>query len=297
MLNNLLRFQGSAFFGMIGMISGAVINIALDPLFILGFHMGVKGAALATMISQAISCTVLFIVGCTGKNNVRILFKNFSPSLHNYKEMVRGGAPSLLRQTLNSLSTIFLNHAAGGYGDEVIAAISIVNRVVMMANSALLGFGQGFQPVCGFNYGAKLFGRVKKAFWFCVKLAVMVLTASGIICFIFAPEIIALFRRDDPQVISIGALALRFQCFTFPLAGWIILNNMMLQTMGKAIPASILAFARQGLFLIPMLVVIVPIFGVLGIQLATPIADFCTFLLALPLGINALKKDLGVGRR
>jgi putative MATE family efflux protein len=293
MLNNLLRFQGSAFFGMIGMISGAILNIALDPLFIFVLHLGVTGASLATMISQTVSCVLLFVVGCTGARNVRILPRNFSPTLHNYKEMIRGGLPSLLRQGLLSLSTILLNHSAGFYGDAVIAAISIVNRVFLMASSALLGLGQGFQPVCGFNYGAKQYNRVKKAFWFCLRLATLILTGLGVLCFIFAPSIIALFRRDDPEVIAIGAFALRVQCFTFPLAGWIVLNNMMLQTMGKAIPASILAFARQGLFLIPLLFTIVPVLGILGIQLCIPIADFCTFLLAIPFGISALRHDLG----
>jgi putative MATE family efflux protein len=295
MLNNLLRFQGSAFTGMIGMISGAALNIILDPLFIFVFHLGVMGASLATMISQIVSCMLLFIIGCTGKNNVRLLPLNFSPGIKTYREIVRGGIPSLLRQGLMGLATILLNRASGPYGDAVIAAMSIVNRIFLVASAALIGFGQGFQPVCGFNYGAKLYKRVTRAFWFCLRLSTVLLIILGIVCFIFAPDIIALFRRDDPQVIQTGARALRFQCFTFPLAGWIILNNMMLQTMGKAVPAGILAFSRQGLFLIPLLFTIVPFMGVLGIQLCTPISDLCTFVLALPLGISVLRKDLGDG--
>jgi putative MATE family efflux protein len=293
MLNNLLRYQGNSFFGMIGMVSGAVLNLALDPLFIFTLDMGVKGASLATMISQSLSCIVLFTFGCTRKGSVRILPSNFSPSVFHYKEMFRGGTPSLLRQGLQSLATVFLNHAAGGYSDAVIAAISIVNRVFLLAGSAIIGFGQGFQPICGFNYGAKRYDRVKKAFWFCLRLSTLLLTVLGILCFIFAPDIIALFRKEDSQVIDIGSLALRMQCLSFPLAAWILLVSFMLQTIGKAIPASILAFSRQGLFLIPLLFTLVPALGVLGIQLCIPIADFCTFLLALPLGISALRKDLG----
>jgi putative MATE family efflux protein len=292
MLNNLLRYQGNSFFGMIGMVSGAVLNLALDPLFIFGLDMGVKGASLATMISQTLSCVVLFTFGCTHKGNVHILPSNFSPAVFHYKEMFRGGTPSLLRQALQSLATVFLNHAAGGYGDAVIAAISIVNRVSLLAGSAIIGFGQGFQPICGFNYGAKRYDRVKKAFWFCLRLSTVLLAALGILMFFFAPNIIALFRKEDSQVIGIGSLALRLQCLSFPLAGWILLVSFMLQTMGKAIPASILAFSRQGLFLIPLLFTLVPALGVLGIQLCIPIADFCTFLLALPLGISTLRKDL-----
>jgi putative MATE family efflux protein len=292
MLNNLLRFQGSAFLGMIGMTSGAVLNVGLDPLFIFVFHLGVKGASLATMLSQALSCILLFALGCTGRQNIRILPRNFAPSIRTYREMLRGGSPSLFRQGMLSFSTILLYHAAGAYGDAVIAAISIVNRLFMLLSSAMLGLGQGFQPVCGFNYGAKLYGRVKKAFWFCLGLSSALLTVLGVICFFTAPGIIALFRRDDPDVIRIGALSLRFQCFTFPLAGWIVLNNMMLQTMGKAVPASILAFARQGLFLIPLLYTVAPLFGVLGIQLCIPISDALTFLLTLWFGISVLRKDL-----
>jgi putative MATE family efflux protein len=292
MLNNLLRYQGSASFGMIGMVSGAVINIGLDPLFIFVFHLGVKGAALATMISQTASCVLLFFVGCTRGGNVRISPRNFSPSPQKYKEMFRGGSPSLLRQAVASLAVVLLNHAAGAYGDAVIAAISIVNRIFLLSGSVVIGFGQGFQPVCGFNYGAKRYDRVKKAFWFCLRISTVLLIIIAVACFILAPDIIAFFRKDDPQVISVGTLALRAQCFSFPLLGWILLVSFMLQTMGKGVSASVLAFSRQGLFLIPLLFLLVPPFGVLGIQLCTPIADFFTFLLSLPLGIHTLRKDL-----
>jgi putative MATE family efflux protein len=293
MLNNLLRYQGSAFFGMIGMVSGAVINIGLDPLFIFVFHLGVKGAALATMISQTASCVLLFVVSCAGGGNVRIFPRNFSPSPTKYKEILRGGSPSLLRQAVASLAAVLLNHAAGAYGDAIIAAVSIVNRVVLVLGAAVLGFGQGFQPVCGFNYGAKRYDRVKKAFWFCLRLSTVLLVIMAAACFIFAPDIIAIFRKDDPQVISVGTLALRAQCFSLPLFGWIFLVNFMLQTMGKGVSASVLAFSRQGLFLIPLLFLVVPAIGVLGIQICTPIADFFTFILSLPIGIRTLHKDLG----
>jgi putative MATE family efflux protein len=292
MLNNLLRYQGRAFFGMIGMVSGAALNICLDPLLIFVFHFGVKGAAFATMISQTVSCILLFVVGCGGRGNIRILPGNFSASLNKYREIIRGGTPSLLRQSVAGLAAVLLNNRAGAYGDAVIAAISIVNRVFLFTGSAIIGFGQGFQPVCGFNYGAKRYDRVKKAFWFCIRFSTALLVVLAAACFILAPEIISIFRKDDPQVIGVGVLALRAQCFSFPFFGWILMVSFMLQTMGKGIPASILAFSRQGLFLIPLIFVLVPLFGVFGIQICTPIADFCTFLLSLPLGIQTLRKDL-----
>jgi Na+-driven multidrug efflux pump len=292
MLNNLLRYQGSAFFSMIGMVIGAVINIGLDPLFIFVFHLGVKGASLATMVSQVSSCLLLFIIGCTRKGNVRILPGNFSPSLNTYRELIRSGSPSLLRQSIAGFAVVLLNNKAGAYGDAVIAAISIINRVFLTAGSAVIGFGHGFQPVCGFNYGARQYGRVKKAFWFCLCLSTVLLVILAVLCFLFAPAIISLFRKEDPAVISVGTFTLRVQCFSFPFLGWIFLVGFMLQTMGKGISASILALSRQGLFLIPLIFVLVPIFGVLGIQICTPVADFCTFLLSLPLGIRSLHKDL-----
>jgi putative MATE family efflux protein len=293
-LNNLLRFQGSAFTGMIGMTSGAVLNIALDPLFIFVFHLGVKGASLATMISQVVSCVLLFFLsgGSGGKQSLRIRPRNFSPRRDMYREMFRGGVPSLLRQGLLSISTVFLNHAAGGYGDAAIAAIAIVNRVFLLAYAALIGWGQGFQPVCGFNYGAGLHSRVRKAFRFCVWTSTIALTVLAAGAFAFAPRIIAFFRKDDPEVIRIGTFALRAWAFALPLGGWIVMNNMMLQTMGKALSASILAFARQGLFLIPLLFLLTPLLGIRGIQLCLPIADVCTFILSLPMGISALRKYL-----
>jgi Na+-driven multidrug efflux pump len=220
---------------------------------------------------------------------VRIKLRNFSPGRRLYMEIARGGMPSLLRQSLQSLAVIVLNHAAGAYGDGVIAAFSIVNRIFLIGNSALIGLGQGFQPVCGFNYGAKQYERVKRAFWFSVKLGTAILVLMAVFCFAFAPAVIAVFRKDDAMVIDVGAVALRFQCFGFPLTGWVIFTTMMLQTTGKAVPASILSVARQGLFLIPLLCILSPLLGVFGLQLCSPLADLCAFILAIPMGVRALR--------
>jgi putative MATE family efflux protein len=288
-LNNQLRFQGSSFYGMIGMIFGAMLNIALDPLFIFVFHLGVMGASLATAISQFVSCAVL-LVGCAHKGNISIHPRNFSPGFANYKEIFRGGVPSLLRQSLGSVATILTNHFARAYGDAAIAAIAIVNRVVLTANAVLLGFGQGFQPVCGFNYGARRYDRVKKAFWFCAKIAVAALFVVGVLLAVFAPQVIALFRKEDPEVIHIGAVSLRLHCFAMPFMGLLILSNMMIQTMGKAREASLLALARQGLFLLPFLFILTPVLGLLGIQISQPAAEIAAFFVAIPLVRREFKK-------
>ena len=286
-LNNQLRFQGSAFFGIIGMGVGAVLNIALDPLFIFVLDMGVSGAALATILSQIVSFCLL-LRGCTRGGNIAISLKNFSPSWARYKEIARGGTPSLFRQGLGSVATICLNFAAGIYGDAAIAGMSIVTRVLQFANSAIIGLGQGFQPVCGFNYGAKLYGRVRKAFWFTVSLAFCVLLIGSIVGIAFAPQIIAIFRKEDLEVIKIGALSLRLQCIFLPLSAFVVGSNMMLQTIGKPVKASISAAARTGLFFVPAILILPQFFGLLGVQMSQAVADLCSFVLCVPLAGTTL---------
>lgn len=288
-MNNQLRFQGNAFYGMIGLVSGAVLNIGLDPLLIFVFDMGVSGAGLATMLSQIISFVILFVI-CQIKSIVPILPRNFKPSPKIFLEIFRGGFPSLCRQGMASIATICLNHKAGIYGDAAIAAMSIVTRVTMFAASAVVGFGQGFQPVCGFNYGAGKYKRVREAYWFSVKVCMVFLAVVAVIGLIFAPEIITIFREDDLKVIEIGTLALRFQCLVMPMMGFMMPSNMMVQTIGKAAKASVLAMGRQFLFYLPTLFLLEPVLGLLGIQLTQSIADILTLILTIPIVRSVLKE-------
>ena len=292
-LNNQLRFQGSASYAMIGIVTGAVVNIVLDPIFIFCFNMGVSGAALATVISQVISFVMLYI-GTLRGGNIRIQFHNFKPSLGNVYEIARGGFPSLCRQGLASISGIFLNHMAGTYGgihgDAAIAAMSIVTRVTMFANSALIGFGQGFQPVCGMNYGAKKYDRVREGYWFCVKYAFVFLVIVATAGFVFSKQIITVFRKDDFEVIRIGTIALKLHCVAFPLSAWIVMCNMMLQSMGRAAKASVVAAARQGLFFVPLIFILPHFLGLFGVQICQMFSDIGAFALSLPIGLSELKR-------
>jgi putative MATE family efflux protein len=288
-LNQQLRFQGSAAIAMFGMLTGAILNIFLDPVFIFVLGLGVKGAAAATLISQITSFCILFFYCSTRKGNISIKFRHFSPSLQRYAEMFKGGVPALIRQSLMSVVTIIINHFARPYGDAAIAAISISGRLSMFATSIVLGFGQGFQPVCGFNYGAKLYSRVRKAFWFCIKSCCGGLIIISIAMAIFAPNIIALFRKDDLEVIAIGVVGLRFNCISLTFTGGIIIVNMMTQTMGKALEASIVAFSRQGIFLIPSIFILAPLLGLTGIQLARPVSELASLIVVIPVMINTLK--------
>lgn len=293
-LNNQLRFQGSAFYGMVGITSGGILNMLLDPLFIFTFDLGVSGAAIATMISQMFSFFLLLLM-VHKSDAIKIHLKKFSFSFLWIKEIFRGGIPSLCRQGIGSVSTMCLNAGAGyvgvlmGTGDAPITAMTVVTKVVFFASSALIGFGQGFQPVCGYNYGAGLYGRVKKAFWFCVKISSGVLLVFSAAGFLFAPQLIALFQ-NEPEVITFGAVCLRYQCVTFTLSGWIVMCNMMQQTMGKAVRASILALSRQGLAFIPPVLLLPRLMGPLGLQIAQPIADILSFAISIPLQVSILKE-------
>ena len=295
-LNNLLRFQGNAVYGMIGMVSGGVMNLALDPLFIYGFHMGVEGAGMATMLSQMISFFILLIM-TSRKSSVPIQWKNIRPSLRLYGEIVRGGLPSLCRQGLASLSVICLNHIAGGYGDAAIAAMSIVSRVSLIAFSAVIGIGQGFQPVCGFNYGAAKHKRVKEAYRFTTFVTTIFLTFAAVFGFIYAKSIVHGFRKDDLDVIQIGTQALRYQCLTLPFMGYITMSNMMAQTMGLAVRATLMSMCRQFLFFMPALFILTHHFGLTGLEATQPVADAFTVLFSTPIIISILKVNLSEKNR
>ena len=286
-LNNQLRFQGSAFYGMIGIASGAVLNIGLDPLLIFAFDMGVAGAAWATIISQFVSFCLL-LAGCFRGGNLHIHISRVQLKWSYYAMIVKGGLPSLARQGLASVATICLNQAARTYGDAAIAAMGVVQRIAMFGASAMIGFGQGFQPFCGFNYGARLYDRVKKAFWFCFKSSTAFLLAVSALGFTFAPQLVALFR-DDPEVIAIGAAALRFQCLTFAAHGWVVMSNMMLQSMGRTVPATFLAMARQGIFFIPLVWMLSSTLGLLGIQMTQMVSDLLTLACAIPIQLHSLR--------
>ncbi len=288
-INNQLRFQGSAMYAMVGLLSGAVMNVALDPILIFGFGLGVTGAAIATVIGQISSFTVL-LIGSSRGENIRLSASNVHLNLHYIHEIINGGAPSLLRQGLAAVSTLLLNHAAGSLGDDpAIAGMSIVTRTMMLVTSALIGFGQGYQPLCSFNYGAGLKTRVREGFFFCVKYGVLFLTIAAVLCFVFAEPIVTWFR-DDPEVVAVGKPALRYQCIVLPLMGISVMTNMMLQSIGKGFKASITASARNGIFFIPLILILPKFFGLFGVEITQACADVCAIMLTTPMAVSELRK-------
>ncbi len=289
-LNNQIRLQGNAVYSMVGIVSGAVINVILDPILIFGFDMGITGAAWATAIGQFSSFVLLLFMTHRG-GTLSVNIKDFNPSWAFFKEIIHGGTPSLARQGLASLATILLNVSAGAYGDAAIAGMTIVSRVGFLIQSIIIGFGQGFQPVCGFNYGAKLYGRVLQGFWFCVRLGVVYLTICAILGYIFAEDVVALFR-NDAEVVAVGASALRWQFIAFPISAFTTITNMMLQTIRKSVRATVLSSARQGLFYIPLIFILPHFFGLHGVEMCQAISDILTFFLAIPLVYNVIFKEL-----
>ncbi|MBQ6587294.1 MAG: MATE family efflux transporter [Butyrivibrio sp.] len=288
-INNQLRFQGAAYYAMIGLMCGAVMNMILDPLLIMGFHMGVRGAAIATVMGQMTSFIVL-LIGTSKGENIKMSVSNVHLNWHYIYEIINGGAPSLFRQGLAAISTLVLNYTAGSIGsDAAIAGMSVAGKVLMMMASALIGFGQGYQPVCSFNYGAGLTNRVKEGFKFCVKYSTIVLIGIGTVAFIFAPNIIAAFSKD-PAAVQVGVAALRFQCCTLPLSGAIVISNMMLQSIGKGVKASITASARNGICFIPMILILPVFLGITGVEMAQACADVLAMFVAVPMAYSELKK-------
>lgn len=280
-MNNLLRFQGKALFAMVGITVGGLLNMALDPVFIFGLGMGTAGAALATGLSQVVSFGILLGMCNLRKDCISIDIRKFRPTAALYAEIIHGGLPSLGRQGIASVATIVMNTMAQPYGDAAIAAMSIVNRFMMFVGSAMIGFGQGYQPVCSYCFGAKMYDRVKEACRFCVKVSTAVLLVFCVSGLFFSGSIIQMFRKDDLEVIQIGTLALRLQLLTLPLQGLIVMGgNMTPQSIGYGIRATIVSTARQGWLLIPVLLGATPVLGVLGIQIAQPVADVGTFILA-----------------
>lgn len=289
-MNNALRSQGNALFSMFGITAGGILNMILDPIFIFTFDMGISGAAIATMVSQMVSFCILFYQCNFRDDCIKLQLSKFRPGFKIYGAILHAGLPSFCRQGLASVAVIVLNFACQPYGDQAIAAMSIVSRIMMFIGSSLIGFGQGFQPVCGFNFGAKRYDRVLEAYWFCVKVAIVMLTVFGIVAFMISGSIIAVFRKDDLEVVRIGTLALRLQLLTMPFQAWIVMVNMLTQSIGYGFRASIVAMSRQGVFLIPALLGLPVKFGVLGIQMAQPVADMLTFVVATVIVINILRE-------
>ncbi len=288
--NNHLRAQGNAALSMFGITTGGVLNVILDPVLIFHFEMGISGAAIATILSQFISFLILLVLVIRSGNVLKPHPGFFTMKGWVYKEILSAGMPTLGRQGLASVASVLLNVAASAFGDAAVAAMSIVTRIMMFINSALIGFGQGFQPVCGFNFGARKYDRVLEAYYFCRRVAFVFLLSMAVIMFAVSTPIMRLFREEDAEVVRIGALALKMQCVMLPVQAFSIIGNMLTQFIGYSFRATLTAIGKQGLFFIPAILILPGIFGVLGLQLAQPVADFLTFVLTQVIVVMVAKE-------
>ena len=288
-MNNILRYEGKAFFAMIGLVTGGILNIVLDPLFIFAFNMGAAGAGAATAVSQCVSFVILLSMYLRGKTVSKLNIKYITRQPKEFFGILATGFPSFGRQGLGSIATMMLNVAASGWGDPAVAAMSIVGRIFMFLLSIILGVGQGFQPVAGFNYGAKKFGRVRSACLFtmiasCVGVCVLVA-----VCWIIAPWLIRAFR-DDPAVAEIALPAFRYQALAMLLQPVIVVTNMLFQSIGKSGRATFLSCCRQGVFFLPLITVLPRMIGLVGVEISQPIADALTFVVSVPFLISFLRQ-------
>ena len=288
-MNNILRYEGKASFAMIGLTTGGILNMLLDPILIFTCHLGIAGAGIATAFCQYLSAFILITPFLTNKTVTKIHPRYFTHEFADIVNIVVTGFPSLIRQGLNSLSTSILNNVAALYGDEAIAAMSIVSRCGNLLFSCALGLGQGFQPVCAFNYGAKRFDRVKKGFQITVGLGIFVLVVMCLPCYINASQVIELFRKDM-KVVSIGHDALRYLCLCLPVLPLSSIGSMLFQSIGKSGRALFIASLQSGCIFIPLLLILPRFMGLSGIEWALPLSYVISGIIASLLSYQFLKQ-------
>ena len=289
-MNNILRAEGKAKFAMIGLTTGGILNMLLDPLFINSMNLGIKGAALATIISQGVSFILLLSVFLIRKSIITLSIKKVTKKFSIYFDILKVGFPSFCRQGLASIATVLLNKQAGAYGDDAaLSAMSIVSKVFMIIFSVCLGIGQGYQPVCGYNYFAKKYKRVKESMVFTLVVGTVLMTVFSIAFFIFAEQTIKFFI-DDTEVIEIGKAVLRFQCISMPFMSLNVVCNMTFQSLRQKWKATILSCFRQGIFFIPLVLLLPMWFELLGVELVQGLSDVLTCIFTIPFFIMFLKE-------
>ncbi|MBQ9968804.1 MAG: MATE family efflux transporter [Oscillospiraceae bacterium] len=289
-LNQCLRSEGSAMLSMIGMGFGGILNCVLDPIFIFGLEMGVAGASLATAISKVVSFAILVFPYITKRSLLRLSIKNFRPSRDIMKEIVTVGASSMFRSGLAVAAGILLNDMAGNISDSVLAGIGVSTKIMMFPFSIILGFGTGFQPVAGFNWGAERYDRVRESYRFSSVVALAGAVVMAAVLAIFADPIIVAFAGADPEMRQIGGLCIILQCISLPVHAWVAVVNMYCNGLGNAAGAFLLATARQGTCFIPILFPMASMFGAYGIASVQAVADVLTLLLAIPIAVYMAKK-------
>lgn len=290
-MNNIIRFEGRATYGMIGLTAGGLLNIFGDWYLMTVWDMGIAGAGISTAVSQAISFSILLFMFLSGKTQSRLSLRSCFACTEQ-KELFaisRTGFSSLMRQGMSSISSMLLNGQAAMYGDAAVAAMSIANRICFFAFAVGLGIGQGFQPVSAYNYGAKKYSRVKKGYFFTFALEEILLSVMIVMGLLFSKELVEIFR-DDPDVVAIAVVTLRARLITLFLLPVSSCTNMLFQSVGKNKEATLLASLRNGLAFIPALLIMSHFWGLRGIELAQAVADIITCLISIPFAVSFIRK-------
>ena len=287
-MNQCLRSEGSATLSMVGMGFGGILNCLLDPIFIFGFDMGVAGASLATAISKVVSFCILIFPYITRRSLLHLSIRNFKPARDIVTEVVTVGSSSMFRSGLAVVAGILLNKLAGDISDSVLAGIGVCTKIMMFPFSIILGFGNGFQPVVGFNWGAKRYDRVKEAYRFSSRVAFWGGLLMAVFCILFADWLIVLFAGTDEEMRRIGSFAIITQAIALPIHAWVAIVNMYCVGLGNARGALVLSTARQGSCFLPILYPLAWIFGAYGVGAVQALADVLTMVLAIPIlgGVN-----------
>jgi putative MATE family efflux protein len=289
-MNGLVRAEGNAIVPMSGMIMGAVLNIILDAIFIIPLDMGIKGAALATVIAQVISSGYFIGYYVTGKSFLKIRLKNLLLDLGILRDILAIGIASLARTLATSLTAIFVNRLLVAYGGDLgVSAFGVVNRIMMFAMMPAMVFGQGMQPILGFNYGARRFDRGLRI----IKIAIATSTVTSTIVFLvlyFSPEPLISIFTTDSELIALGSHAAKRIFFAMYLVGFIMVGSLIFQSIGKAVQSFVTSIARPFLFLLPLVFIMPQFMELDGVFVAYPIADALTFVLTIILFIPILRQ-------
>ncbi len=290
-MNQCLRSEGSATLSMVGMGFGGVLNCFLDPIFIFVFDMGVAGASLATAISKLVSFCILIFPYLTRRSLLRLSIREFRPSRDILSSIVSVGSSSMFRSGLSVVSAIVLNSIAGGISDSVLAGIGVCTKVMMFPFSIILGFGNGFQPVAGFNWGAKRFDRVEESYRFSAKVALIGSAVLALIVGFLSDAIIVAFAGTDPEMRRVGNICMISQCVALPIHAWVAVVNMLCAGLGNARGAVALSTARQGSCFLPIVFPMAWLFGSYGVATVQATADVLSLLLAVPI-LSRMKKQI-----
>ncbi|QVK19786.1 MATE family efflux transporter [Mycoplasmatota bacterium] len=288
--NNLLRAEGSAKLSMIGMISGAILNIILDPILIFGLGMGIKGAAIATSFSQFVTFIILASQYIRGKSLLKIRVKDIKLSKEIFVESFKMGSPTFARQMLMTVAMVLLNNQAVIYGgNDALAAFGISLKATAMIGYGIFGLGQGYQPVAGYNYGAKSYKRVYDSSMYTIKIGTIYSLIMSLLVLFFGKYLLLMYKPSE-SVLEVGIIFLKYYAPVFILMNLNLIVSVYYQAIGEGTKAFVLSIARQGIFLIPLIIYLPNIIGLTGLFLSQPLADLLTLVLTFTLFIPEMKK-------